>query len=100
MLIHMLISFHNFQLMANGVNGVNILFVLRHVEVEVKQEHVPALILSHLEEENNALDHGQNHRNVIFKHVQVQMVLITLKVWRRNLFHTQYDSDSCFFYDF
>ena len=64
--------------MANGVNGENILLALRRVELEVKQELVPVIILSHLEEENNALDHHQNRRNVTFKHVQVRMVFITL----------------------
>ena len=64
--------------MENGVNGESILLALRRVELDVKQEPVPVIILSHLEEEKNALDHVQNQRNVIFKHVQVQMVLITL----------------------
>ena len=63
--------------MANGVNGENILLALRHVELEVKQELVHVIILSHLKEENNVLDHHRNQRNVTFKHVQVQMVLIT-----------------------
>ena len=66
--------------MANGGNGENILLALRSVELEVKREPVPVIILSHLEAENNALDHHQNQRNVTFKHVQVRMVLIKLKV--------------------
>ena len=64
--------------MENGANGENILLALRHVELDVKQEPVHVIILSHLEEENNAPDHGQNQRTVTFKHVQVQMVLVTL----------------------
>ena len=64
--------------MANGVDGENILVVLRGVELGLKQEPVLVIILGHLEEENNARDHHQNQRNVTFKHAQVQMVLITL----------------------
>ena len=64
--------------MAYGVNGENILLVLRSVELELKQDLVLVIILSHLEEENIALDHHQNQRNVTFNHVQVQMVMITL----------------------
>ena len=63
--------------MANGVDGENILVVLRGVELGLKQEPVLVIILSHLEEENNARAHHQNQRNVTFKHVQVRMVLIT-----------------------
>ena len=64
--------------MENGVNGKNILLALRRVELEVKQELVPVIILSHLEEENIAQDHHPNQRNVTFKHAQVQLVLIKL----------------------
>ena len=65
--------------MANGVNGENILLALRRVELEVKQEPVPVIILSHLEEENNARAHQQKERNVvIFYHVEVLILLITL----------------------
>ena len=64
--------------MANGVDGENILVVLRGVELGLKQEPVLVIILSHLKEENNARDHLQNKRNVTFKHVQVQITLTTM----------------------
>ena len=67
--------------MANGVNGENILLALRRVELEVKQELVPVIILSHLEEENNARAHHQNQRNVTVNHVEVRILLITLLGW-------------------
>ena len=63
--------------MANGVNGENILLVLRSVELELKQEPVLVIILSHLEEENNARVHHQNQRNVTVNHVEVRILLIT-----------------------
>ena len=58
--------------MENGVNGENILLALSAVELEGKQELVPVIILSRLEEENNARDHHRNQRNVTSKHVQVK----------------------------
>ena len=72
------ISNDDFQSMANGVNGVNILFALRHVELEVKQELEPVIILSHQEEEKNARDHHQNQETVAFEHVQVRKLLVSL----------------------
>ena len=63
--------------MANGVNGENILLATRRVELEVKQEPVPVIILSHLEEENNARAHYQNQRTVTVNHVEVRISLIT-----------------------
>ena len=64
--------------MANGVDGENILVVLRGVELGLKQEPVLVIIQSHLEEENNARAHHQNQRNVTFHHVEVHILLITL----------------------
>ena len=64
--------------MANGVDGENILVVLRGVELGLKQEPVLVIILSHLEEENNARAHHQNQRNVTVNHVEVHILLITL----------------------
>ena len=63
--------------MANGVDGENILVVLRGVELGLKQEPVLVIILSHLEEENNARAHHQNQRNVTVNHVEVRISLIT-----------------------
>ena len=65
--------------MAIGVNGENILLALRRVaNVEGKQEFVPVIILSRLEEENNAQDHHQSQGSVTFEHVQVLILLISL----------------------
>ena len=59
--------------MANGVDGENILVVQRGVELVLKQEPVLVIILSHLEEENNARAHHQNQRNVTVNHVEVRI---------------------------
>ena len=59
--------------MANGVNGENILLVLRLVELGVKQDLVLVTILSHLVEENNARAHHQNQRNVTVNHAEVRI---------------------------
>ena len=64
--------------MANGVDGENILAVVRGVDLEFKQEPVLVTILSHLVEENNARAHHQNQRNVTVHHVEVHIFLITL----------------------
>ena len=64
--------------MAVGVDGENILLVVRSVELELKQEPVLVIILSHLEEENNARAHHQNQRNVTVNHVEVRILLTTL----------------------
>ena len=64
--------------MANGVFGENILRALRRVELEVKQESVPAIILSHLKEESNAQDQHQNQGSVTLELVQVRILLISL----------------------
>ena len=64
--------------MAIGVDGENILLVLRSVELERKQEPVLVIILSHLEEEDNAQAHHQNQRNVLENHVEVRILLNSL----------------------
>ena len=64
--------------MVNGVDGENILVVLRTVELELKQDLVLVIILGHLEEENNARAHHQNQRNVTVNLVEVRISLITL----------------------
>ena len=67
--------------MANGVDGENILVVLRGVELGLKQEPVLVIILSHLEEENNARAHHQNQRNVTVNHVEVRICVNYFMSW-------------------